>query len=97
MAFSEYINFNYNTLNQKGDSAMIIVFDIWLVESGYCSLTYAQEAFPKPQKISKGQWRPKFLMMAIKGHKFKIVLFYKSFCLIYAQKPSLSLKKSLKV
>ena len=35
----------YYTLNRFGDSEMIIVFDIWLVEGGYLSFIYAQEAF----------------------------------------------------
>ena len=34
------------TLNQNGESAMISVFDIGLVESGHQSLIYAHEDFP---------------------------------------------------
>ena len=34
-----------DNVNQNGKSDMIIVFDIWLVESGYWSLNYIQEAF----------------------------------------------------
>ena len=74
------------TLNRFGDSEMIFVFDIWLVEGGYLSFIYAQEAFSQPQKIIKGQLRPKRLMMVIKGQKFEIVSFHEFFCLIDAQK-----------
>ena len=43
------------TVNQKGESGPIIVFDIWLLESGHLPLTFAQEHFPLPEKIIKGQ------------------------------------------
>ena len=33
------------TLNQKGKSDMIFVFDVWVVESGHLSLIYAYEDF----------------------------------------------------
>ena len=33
------------TVNRFGESGMMTVFDIWLVESGYWSFIYAQEAF----------------------------------------------------
>ena len=33
------------TVNRFGKSDMIVIFDIWLVESGYLFLIYAQEAF----------------------------------------------------
>ena len=39
------IAFTARTVNRFGGLAMIIAFDIWLVESGYLSLVYAQEAF----------------------------------------------------
>ena len=35
-----------HTVFQNGKSDMMTVFDIWLVESGYWSLIYVQEAFP---------------------------------------------------
>ena len=43
---SYYFVLQYYTVFQNGKSDVMTVFDIWLVESGYWSLIYVQEAFP---------------------------------------------------
>ena len=56
-------------MSQNHDSDMTTVFDVLLVESGHLSLIYAQEDFPKPEKIIKGQLRPKRPIKVNEGHQ----------------------------
>ena len=42
MFFLYFVEVGNFTVNRFGQNAMITVFDIWLVESGYWSFIYAQ-------------------------------------------------------